>query len=186
MSALELWSERSILVIVDMQERLAQAMPSPLGDQAIANAGRLLLGATVLGVPTVVTEQYPQGLGRTVQRLRESVDHFSAIEKTEFNCCANTDFARGVASLAPRRQIVLCGMEAHICVYQTARGLVRDGFDVAVALDATCSRSPENRRIAEGLLKDAGCLVSSTETVLFDWLKGAGHDGFKAISQLVR
>lgn len=186
MSALELWSDRSILVIVDMQERLANAMPSPLGDQALANAGRLLLGAKVLGIPTVVTEQYPQGLGHTVQRLRESVDPFQAIEKTEFNCCANTEFAHTLAKLAPRRQVVLCGMEAHICVYQTARGLVRDGFDVSIALDATCSRAPENRRIAEGLYRDAGCQVSCTEAVLFDWIKGAEHDAFKAVSQLVR
>lgn len=180
---------RTALLVIDVQERLASAMPE---SAAIANIDRLLEGARVLGVPVVVTEQYPKGLGATVPALQERLTTFttapSVFEKIEFDATENAAVsahldrlrAHGVGSL------IVTGMEAHICVFQTARGLVARGFSVHVAGDATASRSPANLDIARGLWRDSGAVSTATETVLFDLLGRASGDAFKAISKLVR
>jgi nicotinamidase-related amidase len=180
---------RTALLVVDVQERLASAMPP---SDAIANVARLIEGARLLGVPVLVTEQYPKGLGATVPTLRDALAAFTdtppVLEKIEFDATENAGVgaqldrfrAHGVDS------IVLTGMEAHICVFQTARGLVLRDFAVHVAGDATASRSPANLDVARGLWRDVGAIATSTETVLFDLLGRAGGDAFKAISKLVR
>lgn len=181
--------ETTALVVIDVQERLAAVMPDA---SAIENAGRLIDGARALGVRVLVTEQYPKGLGHTVPPLRERLDAFgsppSVLEKLDFDACDDAGVSGQLDALREAKidTIVLAGMEAHICVAQTARGLVDRGFRVLVASDATASRAPENRRIAEALWAQAGASVTSTEAVLFDLVRRASGDAFKAISKLVR
>lgn len=181
--------ESTALLVIDVQERLAGVMPDA---SAVDNAGRLIDGARALGVRVLVTEQYPKGLGPTVAPLREKLAAFAepvpVLEKLDFDAC---DDAGVAARLDALRQsgvttIVVAGMEAHICVAQTARGLVDRGLRVLVAGDATASRAPENRRIAEGLWATSGALVTSTEAVLFDLTRRASGDAFKTISKIVR
>lgn len=177
------------LVVVDFQERLAAVMPEADRARAERNIGILMEAASRLRLPVIVTEQYPEGLGPTVPGLLEKLDALdppaSRIPKVEFDACANGGFAEAVGA-SGRSRIVLTGLEAHICVYQTARGLASRGFAVHVPVDATCARAPENRRIAEGLWSDAGATVTCTETVLFDLLRVGQGDDFKAISRLIK
>jgi nicotinamidase-related amidase len=177
------------LVVIDIQEKLVLAMRD---ESAVVGAGKLIDGARALGLRVLVTEQYPKGLGSTVPTLREKLDAFSdkprVCEKLDFD--ATDDAAIAVALDAWKaegvRTIVLAGMEAHICVAQTARGLVARGFEVLVAADATSSRAAHNERIAEGLWSASGAAVTSVEAVLFDLVRRASGDAFKAISKIVR
>ena len=186
-SDLNLAPETSVLAIVDIQERLAAAMPEEERERAVKNAAILVEAAGLLGVPVLVSEQYPKGLGHTVEPIREKLDaaDASVLEKVEFDACANAGFRERVEALG-RRHVVLAGMEAHICVFQTARGLVEAGHAVHVAYDATCSRRVEHRTVARGLWERVGATSTITETVLFDWLGKAGGDAFKTIAKLIR
>ena len=190
MDKLSLAADGVVLVVVDIQERLAAAMPEALREACVQNAVRLVEGARLLDIPVMVTEQYPKGLGHTVAPVQGALDRIEGgptlIEKVEFDACRCTGFADGIGALGDRRTVILSGMEAHICVWQTARGLRSQGLSVHVPFDATCSRDPENRRVAEGLWDRAGAVVTCTETVLFDLLGKAGGDAFKQISRLVR
>ena len=191
MSVLRTLSSRTVLLVVDVQERLAPAMPGG-GEPVVKNVDRLLEGARLLGLPVVVTEQYPKGLGPTVAPLRERLATFTPppvpLEKTEFDATANAGIAARLEELraAGRTHAILTGMEAHICVYQTARGLVDRGWHVHVPFDACASRAPASADVARGLWERAGAVPTVTETVLFDLLGKAGGDTFKAVSALVR
>lgn len=179
--------EDSRLVVVDVQEKLVAAMPAAAAAACVANAVRLVVGAAAVGVPVIVTEQYPKGLGPTVGALQEALAAHpivTRVEKTEFDACDNGDFASLIDG--DRGKFVIAGMESHICVAQTVRGLRARGRAVAVAQDATCSRTADNHRIGEGLARAAAALITSTEAVLFDWVGGATHPAFKTISRLVR
>lgn len=181
--------ETTALLVIDVQERLASVMPDA---SAVENTGRLLEGARALGLRVLVTEQYPKGLGPTLAPLRERLAAFAepvpVLEKLDFDACDDPGVRERLDGLrqAGITAIVVAGMEAHICVAQTARGLVDRGFRVLVASDATASRAPENRRIAEGLWAASGALVTSTEALLFDLTRRASGDTFKAISKIVR
>ena len=145
-------------------------------------AETLLIGAAALNVPVVISEQYPKGLGATANAL---LAHFTGerFSKTVFDASAVPEIRE---ALEGRKQVIVAGMEAHICVHQTVRGLADMGFEVTVASDATCSRSDEHHRIAEGLWRASGASVSCGEAVLFDWLGEAGGDAFKTISKAIR
>lgn len=173
----------SLLVVVDVQERLAAVMAER--ERVVANAGRLVAGARILGVPALRTEQYPKGLGRTVPELAEAVAGPPAIEKATFDCCGEPAFVAAVEA-AGRRTAVVCGMEAHVCVLQTVLGLLDLGLGVHVAADAVCSRDERNARTALDLLRDAGAVVTCTETVLYQWLGRAGTPEFREVLKLVR
>jgi nicotinamidase-related amidase len=191
MSALTLLPARSILLVVDVQERLAAAMPEA-GRSTVEKIDLLLEAAALLGVEVVVSEQYPKGLGPTVAPLKERLSSrpkpAAVHEKLEFDATRNAALAATFDALrsAGRTHVVVTGMEAHICVYQTARGLVERGFRTHVASDATASRSASNAELSRSLWRDAGAFVTGTETVLFDWLGQAGGDAFKAISKRLR
>jgi nicotinamidase-related amidase len=190
-TTLRLLPERTVLLVVDVQERLAAAMPGS-GEPCAKNVDRLLEGARLLALPVLVTEQYPKGLGPSVAPIRDRLATFSppvtALEKIEFDATRNAGVAAALETLraAGRTHAVVCGMEAHICVYQTARGLVDAGWHVHVASDACASRVPANAEIALSLWEKSGAVPTVTETVLFDLLSKAGGDAFKAVSQLVR
>ncbi len=186
MANLSLDRRNTVLLLVDVQERLFAAMPAQARTAVERNARILIEGAKVLGLPVFLSEQYPRGLGPTlpalVAALPEGVRPF---EKLAFSCAEVPSFIEALAATG-RRQVVLCGMETHVCVFQTARDLARGGADVHVASDAVCSRSVENREVGLGLLARAGATLSSTEAVLFDLLGRAGSPEFKAISALVK
>ncbi len=189
---MKLLPNQSVLVLVDLQERLIAAMDGQVGTHVIQNVERLVLGAAALNIPVVVTEQYPKGLGSTVEAVLKALapvpDH-RVVEKVHFDATEAPHFAEiwgALAGVRPKRSVILCGMESHICVYQTARGLVNLGHSVHVVDDATCSRSSDNHRLARDLWNRAGAIVSGTETILFDLLGKAGGDAFKAISKAVR
>jgi nicotinamidase-related amidase len=186
---LALKPESTLLLVVDVQEKLAAVMPAADLARAVKNISLLVEGARLLGVPVLVTEQYPKGLGPTVQPLRDKLSTLdpkpTVLEKIEFDACQSEPFRAALRALR-RPSVVVTGMESHICVYQSARSLCEDGLSVHVPADAIVSRDPENRRVALGLLERAGAIVSSTETVLFDLVGRAGSDAFKQISRMVR
>jgi nicotinamidase-related amidase len=177
----------SVLLVVDVQERLATAMPPSAMDRLVSNALVLLESAHLLGVPIVATEQYPKGLGPTVAPLAEKLRALGVepIDKMTFDACGEPRVTRALAEHSPRA-VVLAGMETHICVFQTARELARRGFDVHVVADTVASRREENRALGLSLCERAGAAATPAETVVFDWLGRAGSDAFKAISKLVR
>jgi len=185
-AALRLLPQESLLLCVDIQERLCAAMPKDVLLQLVQNASRLIQGAKILGVPVLVSEQYRRGLGPTLPELAVQLPAGSlSLEKMEFSAWAAPTLAAAIAETG-RSQVILIGLETHICVYQTARDLAHVGYKVHVPHDAVCSRQPENARVGLVLAERAGGVVTSTETVLFDWLHRAGSADFKAISALVR
>jgi nicotinamidase-related amidase len=191
MQDLTLDKSSTVLLVVDVQEKLAAAMPDESCGRVVDNIGRLVRGAGILGIPVLVTEQYPKGLGPSIEPLREALAEVEpaplVLEKTEFNACANPAIADALKQLSSAgSSVVVSGMESHICVYQTARALAAEGFQVHVPQDAACSRTLQNHAIARDLWQRAGAIPTSTETVLFDLLGRAEGDAFKAISKLVR
>lgn len=179
-------ADQSVLVVVDIQTRLARAMPEGSLDRIQRNTIRLLEGARLLSVPVLVTEQYPQGIGPTIEALRPYLpDAAQIIEKTTFSACGNAEFTNLLA-LTGRRQVVLAGMEAHVCVLQTAIELHRAGYQVFVAQDGVCSRQQAHVEAAMARLRDAGIHAPVCESVLFEWLQDSRNEQFKAVSALIR
>jgi len=174
------------LVIIDIQERLAAAMPAETRAAVLRNVGILLQAGGLLNVPRFLTEQYPAGLGPTESAV---LAHLGAaarrFEKTCFSSCGADGFLEALRETG-RRQVVLAGMEAHVCVLQTAVGLLAGGWEVYVAEDAICSRNPLHQRNACRRLERAGAVVTNSESVVFEWLVDARHEHFKAITALVR
>ncbi len=181
------WCDRkaSILLIVDIQERLVAAMPEDARALVLRRAGILAQAASHLEVPTFLTEQYPKGLGPTHEAVRRHLGSAHRLEKTSFSCCGAEGFQE-ILLAAGRRQVVLSGMEAHVCVLQTALDLDSAGFQVFVAEDGVCSRDPRNARNALCRLWREGITVTNTESVVFEWLRDSRHPRFKEISALVR
>lgn len=176
----------SQLVIIDMQTRLIAAMPPDLMHTSIKNAEILAQAAAMLDVPAIITEQYPKGLGNTAPELLALLPSLKPVEKLTFSCTAEPTFSRQLTR--DRSQIVLAGMEAHICVLQTALDLMaRDStVQVFVVEDAIISRNPANKANAIARMREAGCIISNTESIVFEWLGKAEGDAFKAISKLIR
>lgn len=181
----------ALLLIVDIQEKLAPAIFE--SDQVVRNSVRLIQGARQLAVPVFVSEQYVKGLGPSLAAIREAATAPMAppavdgcfFEKTHFSCAAEP----GVLALlraTGKRQIVLTGTEAHVCVLQTALGLFAAGFEVYLVADAASSRTPENRALALERLRAAGVRIVSTEMVLFEWLERAATDTFRAMLPLIK
>ena len=179
--------EDSLLLVVDVQERLVPAIHKDLYPRALRNMQIMIEAAGTLGLPILLTEQYPKGLGPTVQEILLPLDgkQFTRIEKVTFSCARDEGFLQAVAA-ANRRQILIVGMETHVCVYQTSVDLTRAGYSVFVLDDAVSSRYMHNYQSALQALRDAGCTVFSTETAVFQLLKVAATPEFKKVSSLIR
>ena len=175
-------AEKSCLLVVDVQEKLAPAMAA--GDKVIENIRVLMTAASKLASPILVSEQYPKGLGPTIEQIA-SLSNGNALEKISFSCMADEGFAGKFHKLG-RRQAVIAGIEAHVCVLQTAMQLLDRGCKVFVVADATTSRTVENHQLALQRLQAAGAKIVSTEMVLFEWLERADNELFKEISQLIK
>ena len=183
-AALALDRAQALLLVVDVQERLATAMPKERLAELEKNAAVLIRAARRMDIPVVATEQYPKGLGPTVPSLRALLPA-PAMTKMEFSCGAAKDIARHILG-AERRQVIVVGMEAHVCVFQTVRDLLHGGFSVFVAQDAICARTEANRSVGLRLCERAGAVLTSTETVLFDLLGVAGTPEFKELTALIK
>ncbi len=175
----------SQLVVVDMQSKLLGAMQVGEKEQVIKNANILITAASLLNIPVFVTEQYPKGLGRTDAVLRKSIENKPVFEKTCFSCVGAEDFKRQLAQ-STREQFILCGIEAHVCVLQTAIDLISFGKDVFIVQDAVCSRSGLNKDNALARIRQCNGVISNMESVLFEWLKDAKHVHFREISRMIR
>jgi len=179
--------ESTLILVVDVQERLAAVMPEPTMESLVANTLVLLETSRLLGVKVLASEQYPKGLGPTVPALAAMLVDLGVapMPKTTFDACSDLAIARALADASPRA-VVLVGMEAHVCVFQTARELVKRGYATYVVADAVCSRRDENRTLGLALAERAGAIAIPTESVAFDLLERAGTDAFKTISKLVK
>ncbi len=173
----------SALVIVDIQEKLVPAMNER--ETVYTNCNHLIEAAKLLDVPIVVTEQYPRGLGPTVEEVRQNLPVYEPLEKVTFDCCKGDGFLDKISSLI-RNHIIITGMETHICVLQTCLSLIKEGYYVHLASDAVCSRKKNDFLTARELLRDAGAVITCTETVLFQLLEKAGTVEFKTISKRIK
>jgi len=173
----------SLLLVVDIQQKLAPAIHR--SEQVVANAIRLLEGSRQLDVPAFVSEQYVRGLGPSLPEISTAAVHARFFEKTHFSCAAEPDVLDLLASCG-RRQVILCGTEAHVCVLQTALGLREAGYEVFLVADAAGSRTPENHQAALERLRSAEVRVVTTEMVLFEWLHRAGTEEFRALLPLIK
>jgi nicotinamidase-related amidase len=171
--------DRTALVVVDVQEAFRKAVDG--FDDMTRQVAILVQGAQALAIPVVVTEQYPKGLGATVPEVAEHLDGVVRHPKTVFAASQADGF-----DLEGRDQALLCGIETHVCVNQTALDLLDSGVDVHVAADAVASRTPQNREIGLHKMERAGATITSVETALFELLERAGSDEFKAVQELVR
>jgi nicotinamidase-related amidase len=187
MSALRLDPRESIVIVVDTQERLFSAMPELAGNDLIRSGTVLLEAAALLGVEAIATEQYPEKLGPTLAPIAEKLQALSAprIPKLDFSACREGAFVSALAKIERRKAIVI-GMETHICVFQTARDLAIRGFTVHVPIDGVASRRDDHRAAGLELCRAAGAILTTTESVVFDWLGRAGSDTFKKISKLIK
>jgi nicotinamidase-related amidase len=173
------------LVIVDVQERLFAAMDAERRDEMVRNVKLLILAAQRLGVPILVTEQYPKGLGRTLPELTAVLADARPLEKNAFSCCGAEGFVdrlRGVGA----DHVILAGLEAHVCVLLTTLDLLDRQFRVWVVADAVCSRRSENRELGLAQARQAGAVITATETVVFRLLGRADTDDFRELAKLLR
>jgi len=172
------------LVVVDVQEKLCRAMDPQVLEQLTSNISILLDTAAELGLPVVATEQYVKGLGETLPALKEKVTT-PRLEKMTFSCCGGEGFMETLAA-SGRRQVILTGMETHVCVLQTALELLSNGYVVHLVCDAVMSRRKDNWKTALKTLTSAGVVLTTTEAALFQLLRVAGSEEFKKLSKLVR
>jgi nicotinamidase-related amidase len=168
-----------------VQERLFNAMDVERRDHMVANVKILVSAARRLDVPVLVTEQYPRGLGRTLPELRTLLGDTPAFEKTTFSCVGATGFMDRIRALGTDH-VILAGIAAHVCVLLTALDLLAHGLRVSIVADAVCARRPANLEIGVGQARQAGAVVTATETVVFQLLGSADSDAFRELSKLLR
>jgi len=177
----------TLVLVIDVQERLAAAMPKEQMANVERSASILLEAAKLLGAKVIATEQYPQGLGPTIPSLAQKLAALQAprLPKTTFSACDDEAIARAIAE-HDVRNVVVVGMETHVCVFQTVRDLAKKPFEVYVPIDGVASRREDHRETGLVLCERAGAILTTTESIVFDWLKQAGSDEFRAISKLVK
>ena len=185
--------DKAVLVVVDVQGKLLPSIHE--GEETVRQIVRLIHGFRIVGAPILVTEQYPKGLGESDARIREAIAaadpttrqpcHFAPIEKMSFSCMLDDGFL-GSLEACGRRQVVLCGIEAHVCVYQTAIHLRERGYHVEVAADATSSRAPRDREIALQRMAAEGVKLTCAETAVFEMLEVCGTDAFRRWVRVIR
>jgi nicotinamidase-related amidase len=173
----------ALLILVDVQGKLARLMDNHQG--LFQNLRKLVQGAQVLGLPILWVEQNPAGLGPTIPELAELLRDQKPIPKLSFSCCRETAFLTALGATG-RHQVLLAGIEAHVCVYQTAADLLRRGYEVEVVADAVSSRLAENKRIALEKVQQLGARLTCVEMALFELLGKAEGPAFRALLQIVK
>lgn len=172
----------AVLLIIDIQDRLVPVINKV--NDVIKNTNVLIDMAKEMDIPILVTEQYPKGLGFTVQEILVNLEDSNIFEKNTFSGCTKEIF--DALKRLGRKKIILTGVETHVCVYQTARDLLKAGYQVVVVADGVSSRTVENYNNGIGLMKDMGAVISNTETVLFDLLNESGTPQFRVLSKLIK
>jgi len=179
-------ADNSQLVIVDVQQRLVAAIPAESLELMTKNSALLLDAAAILGISTLCSEQSPTSLGSTIAAIAEHLPRdVEKIEKTCFSCAGAEAFRQHIES-SGRRQIVLAGMESHVCILQSAVQLTQQGLEVFVVEDAVCSRRELHHRNAMKRMRQAGVIITNIESVLFEWMRDARHEHFRKISALLK
>lgn len=176
-------TKNTALIIVDIQGKLANLMHEK--EFLFKNAQNLIKGMQILNIPILLAEQNPKGLGATIPEVTTLLQDIKPVSKMSFSCCQNEDFMKALDALQ-RKQIILIGIETHICVYQTAVDLIEKGYEVGVATDAVSSRTIANKEIGLQKIKDQGASLTSVETALFELLKTAEHGCFKEIAKIIK
>lgn len=176
-------ADNSLIVFLDIQERLIAAVEGKSAMAVVNNASRLLQAAHMLAIPVLFTEQYSEKLGNTHRTLLDAKPPESRmVEKSSFSAYENKDFRKYI-EMSGRREIILCGMEAHVCVLQTAFALLDNGYNVYVVEDATCSRIEQNKENGLKRVQVAGAQISNCESVLYEWVRDSSHPRFREIIQ---
>jgi len=173
----------SCLLVIDIQQRLLPAIAEP--ELVTGNTAVLMRAAQRLSVPVLLSEQYPRGLGPTVEQVAEFVPAGTTVAKEHFSCWSEPAWRERFEGIA-RDQAVICGMESHVCVMQTALDLLSAGRRVFVVADAVSSRHVDSKARALDRMRDAGAAIVTTEMVVFEWLERAGTAEFKDLSALIK
>jgi len=175
--------ENSIGLVIDIQERLIPVMEE--NEQLVENCSKLIQGLQVLEIPLLLTQQYTKGLGETVQEIKSVINAFEFIEKKDFSCFDEPVFADQLAG-SGAKNVIICGIESHVCVLQTAIDLKEAGYTPVVVMDCVSSRSFDSIDLAAERFRYEGIMMSSLESVLFELTRSAAAPGFKEISKLVK
>jgi len=175
--------EESSGLVIDIQERLYPHMDQP--ELLLHNTVILLKGLNALGVPVLLTEQYPEGLGPTLREIRNALARFDPIRKIAFSCCGEPGYLMALEQTA-RRKVIISGIEAHVCVMQTVIDLVENGYIPVVVEDCISSRKPGDKKVALERMRMEGAMVTTMESILFELARVSGTDEFKVISRLVK
>lgn len=176
-------SQQAVLLIVDVQEGFRKQLKDL--DNLTRNITILAEAAKILKVPVFLTEQYPQGLGKTIAEIAACLGEHQYFDKTTFSCCRGNGFMEALAATG-RKQVILCGIEAHVCVSQTAHELMQHNYDVHVINDAIASRNPRNKELGYEKMISSGAVPSAVEIALFEMLVESGTEQFKAVQRLVK
>jgi nicotinamidase-related amidase len=177
--------EQAVLIVIDVQEVLMKKMDSEVGKKVIQNIQTLLTFAKKMAIPILITEQYPKGLGNTVAEIKMEMGSILPIEKISFSCCGVVAFKDQLNRLG-RKQILLTGIETHVCVLQTANDLIQEGYEVHVVADAVCSRKRLDWETGLRWIGKRGAMISTTEIIAFQLLKEAGTEEFRRLSKLLK
>ena len=172
----------TVLLVIDIQEKIKSAMLNI--EKVIENTSRLIKAANILEIPVIYTEQYPKGLGKTVESLKVLLDNAKGFEKVGFSCCIDTEFCNYLKSLN-RKQVIICGIESHVCVCQTVHDLLADNYAPHIISDAVSSRAEENYKVALNKMNRSGAVISSVEIALFELIRGSNHPNFKEVQKLI-
>jgi len=173
--------DNTVLVVVDIQEKFNSVIHEM--DKVIDNTTKLIKSFQILNIPVIVTEQYPKGLGKTVNKVKDVLENYCPIEKITFDCFGSEEFVKAVGN---KKNIIICGIESHVCVTQTMVGAIKKGFDVYLVKDAISSRKDQDKEIAIERAKQEGAKIVSTEMIIFEVLRRAGTDEFKKISKIIK
>jgi isochorismate hydrolase len=177
--------EEAVLIVIDVQEVLMKQMDPEMGKQVTQNIKILLNFAKEMAIPILITEQYPKGLGRTIPEIKNELGPNLPIEKVTFSCCGVETFNEGLGRLK-RNQVILIGIETHVCVLQTATDLIQKDYEVYVVADAVCSRKKLDWEIGLRWLEKKGAMIPTTEIIAFQLLKEAGTEEFKRLSKFLK
>lgn len=176
-------TDNTLLLVIDVQEKLFRVMPDK--EALAASITKLIRGCRLLEVPVIVTEQNPAGIGPTISDLDADLSQSTRLIKYAFSCCAEEEFLQSLERTG-RKQIIICGIESHICVYQTAMDLLKRGYEVYVVSDGVSSRTAENRSLALRRLEREGVKLTGVEMTLFELLRTSKSEQFKAVSSLIK
>lgn len=170
-------------LIIDIQERLFPHMDQK--EEVLQKSLMLMEGLKILDIPLYITEQYPRGLGPTLRAVSDTLGVLPAIEKTAFSCCDEPEFIKSLEKLEGNT-LIICGIEAHVCVMQTVVDLLEAGYEAVLVEDCVSSRNPEDKRVAIQRMRSEGAVIATCESILFELARKSGTEEFKAISRLVK